>query len=117
MFRTIGQILDGKKQRRRIPLNRRYAVWHRDGKRCRYGLVCDQKQQLGIGGFHLDHIKPVWYHGNDYTFNLCVACPECNMQRGKKRYIKPSALPFWRKIYGLLLMIKHRDLPKPIDFF
>lgn len=117
MINTLRQMFNGKKERRYIPLNRRKVVWHRDGKRCRYGIACDQKDKLPIDKFHLDHIKPVYYHGSDYNHNLCVACPKCNLKRGKKEYIRPDKLPGWRKVYGFFLILWYLDFPRPIDFF
>jgi 5-methylcytosine-specific restriction endonuclease McrA len=112
MIKVFLQAIDGKKERRRIPSNRRKIVYKRDGKRCRY---CHAPVKYHL--FHLDHIKPVYHTGHDYVTNLCVACESCNMKKGANKRIKPPPLPFWRKIYGILLIIWFRDYPRPIDFF
>lgn len=112
MLKLLRELTDGKKQRRYIPSNRRKVIWYRDGKRCRY---CKTKLQYHT--FHCDHILPVYHGGNDYTLNLCAACPPCNMNKGANRRIVPRPLRLWRKVYGMILMIYFLDYPKPHDFY
>lgn len=104
-------LIDRKKQRRHIKLDRRKIIFKRDGKRCRY---CRSK--VKYEDFHVDHIKPVSHHGNDYVFNLCCACASCNLSRSNKERIRPSRLPLWRKIYGILLVLWYTDIPEIKDF-
>lgn len=108
----IREIFDGKKQRRRIKSDRRKIIYKRDGKRCRY---CNKKVQYHT--FHVDHILPVYHGGNDYVFNLCCSCPDCNLSKGANKWIKPKELPLWRKIYGILLLGWYLDLPTLEDIF
>lgn len=112
MIQTLIELLDGKKQRRRIPPKRRKIVFYRDGRRCRY---C--RTRLSYITFHVDHILPIYHHGNDYTFNLCASCPTCNMNKGANKFIKPKELSLLRRIYGVVLMIITLDIPKPSDFY
>lgn len=105
------ELLNSKKTRRRIPSNRRKVVYERDGKRCRY---CGDRVEYHL--FHLDHIVPVAHNGNDFTFNLCCACPKCNMSKGANKRIVPKELPLWRQIYGIALMWKYKDMPTIEDF-
>lgn len=116
IIKTLRELFNGKKERRRMPSNRRKLVWHRDGKRCRYGIACNF-DKVKYHMFHLDHIKPVSYHGIDYNTNLCVACAKCNLRRSNKYWIKPRPIPVWRKIFGIILIFWFKDIPKPIDFY
>lgn len=111
-LRTLLELVDGKKQRRRIQSNRRKIIWYRDGKKCRY---CGKK--LNYRTFHVDHVLPVYHNGNDYVFNLCASCPGCNLDKGANKRIVPKKLSIFRKIYGLYLIFKYRDFPNIKDFF
>jgi len=100
-----------EKQRRGISSKRRQIVYNRDGGKCRY---CGKR--LPYHEFHLDHIKPRYWWGNDYVFNLCLSCPKCNMDKGANKNIVPKPLGFDRKIYEIVLIIKYKDFPKFEDF-
>jgi len=101
----------GKKSRRRMPSRRRKVVYYRDGCRCRY---CGRF--VTYRDYHIDHIKPVSYGGNDYVFNLACACASCNLSRGNKHWIKPEPLGIFRTLFGLVLIIMYMDLPGIEDF-
>lgn len=100
-----------EKTRRRIDSNRRQLIFERDGGKCRYcGKSVEYKD------FHLDHILPRYYWGNDYVFNLCVSCPDCNMNKGADRSIIPEPLTFVKRLFELYLIWKYQDFPKIKDF-
>lgn len=56
----------------------RLAVWHRDGRRCRW---CGS----GEGRMTLDHIIPWSAGGSDRSDNLRVLCWDCNELRSNRR--------------------------------
>ena len=107
----LTELFDGKKQRRRIKSDRRKIVWNRDGKRCRY---CNSR--VHYKDMEVDHIKPVSKGGNDYIFNLACACKPCNRKRSNKEWVRPSELPFWRKIFEKILILWYMDTPEIEDY-
>lgn len=99
------------KTRRKIKSNRRQLIYERDGHKCRY---CDKIVEYHK--FHADHINPRSNWGNDYVFNLCVSCPECNLSKGSDASIVPEPLSFVKRIYEIYLIVKYNDYPKLEDY-
>lgn len=110
-MKDLIDLVDGKKTRRRIPSSRRKIIYKRDFKRCRY---C--KKRVDYRTFHADHIKPVSYGGNDYVFNLATSCPDCNMSRSNKVWIRPKKLSFIQEVYEKFLIVWYLDIPSVKDF-
>jgi 5-methylcytosine-specific restriction endonuclease McrA len=54
-------------------------VRQRAGHRCEY---CRLPQQHSALRFHGEHIVAKQHGGTDASENLCLACPECNFQKG-----------------------------------
>lgn len=100
-----------KKTRRKMPSNRRKIIFKRDGKKCRYCGV-----QLEYETFHVDHILPVSHFGDDYVFNLCASCPDCNLKKGANKDIVPKPLSFVNKLYEIYLILKYKDYPSLDDY-
>lgn len=55
------------------------VIWKRAGARCEY---CRMHQEEGLVSFHLDHIISKQHEGSDDLDNLCLACSQCNLQKG-----------------------------------
>lgn len=53
------------------------AVKRESGKRCAY---CGRR---GSRGFHVDHRIPLCRGGTHARRNLCMACPTCNLAKGR----------------------------------
>ncbi len=81
----------------------------RDNYTCRY---CE-KDRIQI---HIDHVKPLFQGGSDWSSNLVTSCKKCNLKKGSKKWY-PKKIPFWRYIYSVILMFYLRDYPKWKDFF
>ncbi|PID85724.1 MAG: hypothetical protein CSB13_06620 [Chloroflexi bacterium] len=101
-----------KRKRRKLSYDRRKIVWLRDGGRCRY---CDKP--LSYREMEVDHITPIFLGGNDYIFNLACACRPCNREKSYYNWdSKLKKLPFWRRVYEIMLILWYWDLPEVKDF-
>lgn len=60
-----------------LPAALRQTIIERDGSVCAY---CGENTDTP----HIDHIKPVAVGGTDSPKNLTVACPPCNLSKGRK---------------------------------
>jgi hypothetical protein len=56
----------------------RAKVFERDGGKCRY---CQKALRNVKNGWHLDHYIPLARGGEHSHANVCVSCPECNVQK------------------------------------
>lgn len=63
----------------------RLAVLERDGYSCRY---CWNQ----TGPFHMDHVRPWSWGGDDSLENLVTACIPCNLSKGAAQWL-PLPLP------------------------
>lgn len=58
----------------------RAAVHERAAQCCEY---CGRRQvDSPLIPFHVEHIVPRKHGGDDDFENLCLACPDCNLQKG-----------------------------------
>ncbi|MBI2825813.1 MAG: HNH endonuclease [Planctomycetia bacterium] len=58
----------------------RAAVYERAAQCCEY---CRRQQvDSPLIPFHVEHIIPRKHGGDDALENLCLACPDCNLQKG-----------------------------------
>lgn len=76
-----------KTKRNSIPKRIRFAVFARDGFRCRYCGKTSEHVELVI-----DHLMPVAKGGKDEVENLVTACAPCNSGKSDKT-IEQAALP------------------------
>jgi hypothetical protein len=85
------QILDSsaKKSPERISRRKwsiavRRAVWERFNRRC---IHCGTTLETWQGNLmHLDHLIPLCEDGEDDESNLVPACPDCNLEKGRRRF-------------------------------
>lgn len=66
-----------KKQNGHKPYKRK-DVFIRDGGICQ---ICNEGPLEYLGGWHLDHIRPVFQGGPDIFDNVRVTCKSCNLRR------------------------------------
>jgi len=80
-----------------LKLTRAFKKWRklqrlRQGDRCFYEPLKDKIKWardckgslIGLGPYHVDHIKAIWHKGtNDYE-NLVLACSNCNQNKRAK---------------------------------
>jgi HNH endonuclease len=57
----------------------RNLVRERAYYRCEY---CQMSSDCIYAKMHVDHIKPQTRGGSDEPYNLCYACPNCNLAKG-----------------------------------
>ena len=62
-----------------IPAARMEIVWRPAGARCEY---CQLHQDESLFTFHVDHVISKQHGGSDELDNLCLACTQCNLQKG-----------------------------------
>lgn len=98
-----------KRERRYISKRRKDRIKIRDKYTCRY---CNCKPDK----IHIDHIKPLYQGGSDWSNNLVTSCVPCNSRKGGKRWY-PNKIRRWRYIVSLYYIIKFKDYPKWVDFF
>lgn len=65
-----------KVERAKVSNKIRFAVFARDGNRCKY---CGSTRDLEV-----DHIKPIAKGGKTYMNNLQTLCHNCNVKKGDK---------------------------------
>jgi hypothetical protein len=93
---------------RHIPLPVRFAVFERDGHRCRLCGTTD-------GEMHLDHIHP-WSKGGANTVdNLQVLCAGCNLAKGAAAEQGRTVVPVIPSLASIAVKL-NRDAPdSPAD--
>lgn len=74
-------------KRKSISLKERFAVFARDGFRCRY---CGHSPNDGETVLHVDHVIPVAGGGTNHRANLRTACLRCNLGKA----VGPAGDPF-----------------------
>ncbi len=97
---------DLPRQRQRQPIKVRRAIWLRYGQKCYYcGLALRDWRGENM---HLDHRIPFSKGGRDCEENLVPACPECNQEKGSKRFpeIEPGTASGKRLTYKINRMPK-----------
>jgi 5-methylcytosine-specific restriction endonuclease McrA len=58
----------------------RGLVRERAGHRCEY---CQTHQDDSpLAALHIEHVRPLKHGGTDDESNLCLACIDCNLQKG-----------------------------------
>jgi hypothetical protein len=82
-------------KREPIPKKLRFAVFERDGFRCRY---CGQSGENTI--LHADHDIPVSQGGPTTMENLVTSCAACNLGKGSNR---AYALPHQRELASMCI--------------
>ena len=102
-----------RRKRRHIPKKRRERIFKRDRGRCRY---CDTR--LGFDEIHVDHIRPISKFGSDWSSNLVIACPDCNLRKNKRvegwQILK---IPFYQHIGSNIRIILYKDYPRLKDYW
>lgn len=63
-----------------ISSEQRLLVRHRANNCCEY---CRISQTGRLAGFQVDHIIAIKHGGTDVDDNLCLACYECNIYKGR----------------------------------
>jgi 5-methylcytosine-specific restriction endonuclease McrA len=70
--------------RRKWSIATRRSVWMKFGQKC---IHCGVRLESWQGRhMHLDHLVPLAGSGIDDESNLVPACPDCNLEKGSKRF-------------------------------
>jgi hypothetical protein len=83
-----------KRTRAPIPKWLREFIYERDGHRCRY---CHTDE----GPFHVDHVRPWSWGGEDTLENLVTACRSCNLTKGATEWIPTAHIQVARRLVAL----------------
>ncbi|MGO7896694.1 HNH endonuclease family protein [Rhizobium ruizarguesonis] len=75
--------IEPKDEIRAFSHEQRLAIFRRDGAICQLKLLCDGAK-VGWGHWHADHIVPHALGGRSTVANGQVACPACNLLKGKQ---------------------------------
>lgn len=77
--RCVKAHLRKKGRRRPIPDGERADLWRAQGGLC---AIC--RRPVDPKGFHVDHIVPWDYVGDELPDNLQVLCPDCNRMKNSR---------------------------------
>ena len=65
----------------------RFKIWKKEQlENCQNNRCPWCNEELALKGSHVDHVEPLRFYGSNRSYNLLVACEDCNEEKRAYRF-------------------------------